>query len=168
MSDALLPADAAGKSFSTTLFDVLFTFTVWRKPFLLFSLKDAGAAVGQGVKSLRQWILIKNEKKTINDMLVSLSNNVDRKSHRKAFWIFWVRIVAIQFDLDEPWNYLWYCYEKAPLPSLPIFKGRWAIPYSPASLFPPRSPPQSPPRSVKCWVVLDADCRHVTFTPLWV
>jgi len=38
------------------------------------------------------------------------------------------RIAAInllQCDLDKPWHYLWYSYEKAPLPPLPPFwKGR--------------------------------------------
>ena len=27
-----------------------------------------------------------------------------------------------QVDLDKPWNYLWYCYEKAPLPTLHPFE----------------------------------------------
>jgi len=50
------------------------------------------------------------------------------RNYRKPFWILFAQIAAINLfedDLDKLWYYLWYCYVRVPMPSLPtLSKGR--------------------------------------------
>jgi len=53
-------------------------------------------------------------------------------------WIAAINLFPV--DLDQPWNYLWYCYEKAPSPRLPPFAwDRGQCAHSPASLLSSKS-----------------------------
>ena len=63
--------------------------------------------------------------------LFLFSNNVDLKhdrNYRKPFWFSGYARGCnnlFQFGINEPWNYLWHCYEKASPSPLPVFsKGK--------------------------------------------
>ena len=38
------------------------------------------------------------------------------------------KLFKLEVDLDKPWNYLWYCYQKAPPPLPPFWKVRGEVP----------------------------------------
>jgi len=101
---------------------------------LLGITRDAGTAVGQGTM---QTYKIK-KKKRYQLCLFLFNNNVglknNKRNYRKSFLISAINL--FQVDRDKPWNYLWYCYEKAPTPPLPSFsKAGRQCPHSPTSLY---------------------------------
>jgi len=123
--------------FVTSQYDVIFTFAnqcfgevCWHN--IHIQGRRSSGRAGGAVKELRAMETKKTQNNRYQMCLFLFINNVDRKNNNRNYRTHSEFsgcsnscINLLQVDLDKPWNYLWYCYEKTPPPPLPAFwKGR--------------------------------------------
>jgi len=129
--------------FVTSKHDVIFTFAkqrfgevCWHNLHIQGHWSRSSGTAGEAVKELRAMETYKQQNNRYQLCFFLFINNADLKNITEIIKMIlnflgaWIAVINLfHVNLDKPWNYQWYCYEKAPPPPLlPIERAKAQCP----------------------------------------